>query len=382
MRAGRFVAAALALALSLAACTGLRVSVGDRSDEPSFTPGEELRYRVQVDQVRRGEGISQAVDRSVSLSARIAQRATGGGGLQIVIEDVDASGEKTQVEAARRLRGKTLTVLVGPNGIQNVSLGIAGDADVNALDVALLFQLITPVLPGSGGRVASSRSLKGITAPWSDGISLDVEHRRAGKEWTRWVLADVIETDARGTIGFRLPIAREASSSGGSNTPLVDEVFQSLFGVAGQGGVAGTLAASIAAIPFAIAAPFLAIADALGGIFGGGSSGPRRATIPLSGPIELSARTAIGGSDGRELRTTGRGTMRLEGKLPAMSGDASDLSERPLLLTADWVYSKELVKPWPFGILVPAILLLVANVVGLAVVTRRRLRRRATAAAT
>ncbi|MGH2727673.1 MAG: hypothetical protein ACRDKS_11950, partial [Actinomycetota bacterium] len=360
----------------------VRIRIGDDSNPSAVLgPGEELLYRVKVTQVRRGEGVGRPVDRSVLLNAKLSQRTLGGGGVSIVIEDVDADGETTQVEAAERLRGKALTVLVGPDGIRNVSLGIAGDADVNAIDVALLFQLVSPVLPGAGGRIASSRSLTGITAPWSDAIALDVVHRNAGRHWARWVPADEIETEARGTIAFRLPIAREAAPSSGSRTPLVDEVFASLFGVAESGGPAGALAASIAAIPFAVAAPFLAIADALGNFFGGGSSTPRRATIPLSGPIELSATTSLGGSDRRELRTTGRGTMRLEGKLPALSGDASDLSERPLLLTADWVYSKELIKPWPFGALPPASLLLIGNVVALAVVLWRRRRSRVTAPA-
>ncbi|MGH2726353.1 MAG: hypothetical protein ACRDKS_05190, partial [Actinomycetota bacterium] len=253
----RPVAIVLALTLAFPACTGVRIRIGEDSNPPAVLgPGEELLYRVKVTQVRRGEGVGRPVDRSVSLNAKLLQRTLGGGGVSIVIEDVDAEGETTQVEAAERLRGKAVTVLVSPDGIRNVALGIAGDADVNAIDVALLFQLVSPVLPGAGGHIASSRSLMGITAPWSDGISLDVVHRSAGRHWARWVLADEIETEARGTIAFRLPIAREAApSSSGSRTPLVDEVFASLFGVAESGGPAGALAASIAAIPFAVAAP-------------------------------------------------------------------------------------------------------------------------------
>ncbi|MGH2786255.1 MAG: hypothetical protein ACRDJ1_13420 [Actinomycetota bacterium] len=365
-------AAIAGLALVATSCTGVRITVGD--DNGVSGTGQALSYRVRVQQVRRGEGLTQPIDRTVSLEARITQRSLGTGAIGFTIEKVDARGEATQVRAAEALQGRVLTVSVGPDGAQRISLGIAGDADMNAIDVALLFQLISPVLPGAGS-APPVRSLRNLSAPWSDGISLDVEHRRAGKRWTRWVVADVIETDASGTVTFLLPIARESapSSSSGSQTHIVDEVFESLYGVAEQGGPAGALAASIAAIPLSIAAPFLALADALGGLFGGGgSSAPRRATIPLSGPIHLSATTATGGSDHRELHTTGSGSMRLEGKLPAMSGDAADLSERPLLLTADWTYSKDLVKPWPFGALIPAVALLLANVVGLVIVFRRR----------
>jgi hypothetical protein len=359
--------AVLVLSLFLPACT---VRVGGSSSASSSTSGSHL-YRIHVEQVRRGRGLADTPDRRVSISARVEERRTGDT-ISLLIKDVDAGGEPAQVAAARNLIGRSASLRIGPNGFEGISLGIGGDPDLGVGDVALLFQVISPAIP-SGAHATASRSITGLGAPWADRISLDVRHHPAGHRWVRWVLADVIETEAKGTLVFKLPVAREAPS-GGPRTSLVDDVFQSLFGYTSGNAAVDAFSKSIAAIPFAVAAPFLALADALGCLFGCSSGGPRVATLPLEGPIELSATTAVGGSDARELRTTGHGSMRLAGKLPAMTGDAAGLSGKPITLAADWTYSKELVKPWPFGALALAVGLIAANIIAIALVVRRRRR--------
>jgi hypothetical protein len=251
--------------------------------------------------------------------------------------------------------------------------------------------LATPLVPapGEGPRVSTSpgaRSLPSVAAPWADRLSLALERRPAGRRWERWVLADLVETRARGALGFRLPIAREEAGPSGQRELLVDETFRSLFGPAPGGSAsvaAEALGKTIAAIPFAAAAPFLGIADALAGLVPRGTR-TRVATVPLTGSIEISAVTATGGGDRRELRTTGRGSMRLEGRMPSFSGDAAGLSGRPISLDASWRYTKSLVGPWPSGPLVVAVALLALDLALLAVLAwqarhGRRARRAAAA---
>lgn len=360
--------AVTALVLSLVLLGACTFNVGR---DGNTEPGERL-YRVKIEQSRRGEGLAKTPDRTVSINAKLIERSVAGG-MSIVVDDVDADGEESQVESARRLRGKSITVRIGAQGIEGISLGLSEDPDLNAADIALLFQVVSPLVPGKG-RATPTRSITGLAAPWSEGITLDVTHRDAGRRWVRWVLADVVSTTARGRLTFRLPIARSSPPSGGGRqTALVDEVFQSLFGPGTGDGTAAQIAKGFAAIPFAIAAPFLAITDALTSIFGGSRGGETRVTtIPLAGEISLEARTAIGGSDARELSTTGRGSMRLTGELPRLEGEAASLSEKPLTLSADWVYSKSLVNPWPFGPLLLAIAGLVADLVLMAFLIRRR----------
>jgi hypothetical protein len=72
--------------------------------------------------------------------------------------------------------------------------------------------------------------------------------------------------------------------------------------------------------------------------------------------------------------------MRLAGALPRLSGEASSLSEKPLTLSAEWTYSKSLVKPWPFGPLVLAIAGIIADLVLMGILIRRRRAARVAAA--
>jgi hypothetical protein len=66
--------------------------------------------------------------------------------------------------------------------------------------------------------------------------------------------------------------------------------------------------------------------------------------------------------------------------VPRLEGEASSLSEKPPTLSADWTYSKSLVKPWPFGPLVLAIGALIADLVLMGILIRRRRSARVSAA--
>jgi len=266
------------LSLVAAACT-IKVT---NAPPDSVDPGGHL-YRIHVEQVRRGRGVADTPDRHVAITATVEETRPNAEVISLVIRKVEADGEPALVAAARKLAGKSAALRLGPNGFEGISLGISGDPDLSVGDIALLFQVISPAIP-DGARSPATRSITGLAAPWAERISLDVQQHPAGHRWVRWVLADVIDTDAKGTLVFKLPVAREAppASSSGRPTSLVDDVFQSLFGYDSGVPAVDALTKSIAAIPFAIAAPFLAFADALGCIFGCSAPGCRYDGASLS----------------------------------------------------------------------------------------------------
>jgi hypothetical protein len=98
------------------------------------------------------------------------------------------------------------------------------------------------------------------------------------------------------------------------------------------------VAAAIAAIPLAVAAPFLAIGEALGNLFGGSDEPdePKTPVVDLAGPLELRSDTLLWDADGRVLDALGNGRMSLKGRIPDLPGAASELSGRLLEMEVIW----------------------------------------------
>jgi hypothetical protein len=374
-----------AAALLLPACT---VRIGGSSSTSAGGGGEKRVYRVRVEQTRRGAGIAKAPARSSTVTATLIEERTSDS-LVITVDKAAATGERAVVDSVGRIEKKVVSIRFGPGGVTSATIGVAGSDDLHSLDVALLFEIVSPVVPSGtkvGGTWTSTAS--GVAAPWSGEVmTMHATNRLTGSRWVRWVHGRTVATEATGKVAFLVPLTQEApppaSAKPATRTPLLSEVFATLFTPVKDGdvatiakGVTGALLVPALAPALAMVDVFTAFGDALSGFFGGGSSAPRRATIRLDGPIELHATTAVGGGDSRVLQSSGRGSMKLTGRLPPLSGPAAGLSERPITIDAAWVYRKDLVRPWPFGLLGPALALLIADVAGLVIVIRRR--RRAT----
>ena len=359
---------AVAPGLLLTLCVSCTLGVGPGStSSPGPTGKSDKRtYRVVVRQIRRGSGIARAPERASTVRAKIEELREGHR-LTLRIVDASATGEPGPVSQARALRRRAVVFTVGSSGLTSVRIGLVGAADLNALDVALLFQMIAPLARDAVGTV----KVPAARAAWAgSAIRFAVVRRAAGKQWARWIPADIVETRATGRLVFRLPVARASPSSGSARRePVVDEVFASLFAPVKRSNIGGGVGQGTTAI----ADPFLALGGALGPLFRDGRSGggSRLATLPLKGTISLAETTSLYGSSALVVRARGHGTMHLKGALPKLGGDAAPLSKKRLTLDAEWIYSKDLVGPWPFGPMIPAVVLIIGDAVGIVIVKRR-----------
>ncbi len=326
---------------------GFRVLEGD----------EVLTYRIVVSQKRTASGLGDPKTLTSKVRLDVEEEPTETG-YTVVVRDAAATGESTQTTAARRLVGRRIAVNLEEGAIAGDVELFAGAEDLAAADVGLLHALFAPVLPQARSEPATKWRLKSpiVRVPWAEGpLSFTVDHEVIASETLRELEAARVRSRALTNVRFSLPLVEQApkasggggGSSGGSF--IVNDLFEQLF--TDIDNPAEGLVAAIAAVPLAIVAPFLAIGEALGGLFGGsGSDEPDEPEIPvvdLAGPLSLESSTAVWRADGRVLTATGKGTAKLRGTLPQLSGAAAELSGKPLKLDTSWSIERKLTSAWP-----------------------------------
>ncbi len=318
--------------------------------------GAVITYRVAVDQSRTARGLGAPKKLSSAARLELEEEATSDASYTIVVRSASGRGEATQAQAAQRLVGRRLLVDLDDGILGGDDRAFSGTDDVAAADIGMLFALFAPVLPsphaddGDGWRVVTEP----VAVPWSrtpltltvthDVVGRDrVDDPRGGHPRAPGLDAVRVKSVALGNVTFRLPIVAPAPAAPGapassSDELIVNQLFDSLF--ADIDNPIEGVAAAIAAIPLAVAAPFIAIGEAIGSLFGGGSSDerdtPEVPVVDLAGPIELRSDTRIWDADGRVLDALGNATMRLTGRVPDLPGAASELSGKALTLDVVW----------------------------------------------
>jgi hypothetical protein len=385
----RFVGALCAIAVVFAACADREGAFdGFRDSEP----GEILEYRITVSQVRTATGLGGP--KSLKSKARLdVEEETTEDGYVLVVKDANATGEATQIRAARRLVGRRIEVHRDRGTIEGEVELFAGSEDLAAADIALLHVLFSPVLPAATSDAGESWRARTppMRVPWaSQPLAFTLDHEVVSSETRRELEVARVKSRALTNVRFRLPLVVEQSSgdaAGADGDLIVNELFDSLFGDI-DNPIEG-VAAAIAAIPLAIAAPFLAIGEALGSLFGGSDStddAPQIPAVDLAGPLDLRANSLVWRADGRVVRSIGTGTAKLVGTMPELPGRAAELTGRELGLDTTWKITRDLTSPWPEPRPIPGrnIVLLVSAVVAVlagalaAWLRTRALRRRVT----
>lgn len=308
--------------------------------------GDLISYRVNVSQKRTASGLGAPKRFASNVRLDLEEEATDDTSYTIVITHSFVRGnEETQVLAGNRLVGRRLVVDLDDGKVGGDEQAFSGTDDVAAADIGMLFTLFAPVLPSS--RTDTGDHWRVVTepmsVPWSrTPLALTITHDVIGRERFRDLDAVRVKSRALGNVTFRLPIVAPASSApgappSGSDELIVNQLFDQLF--ADIDNPIEGVAAAIAAIPLAVAAPFIAIGEAIGSIFGGGSDEadePKVPVVELAGPIEVRSDTRLWDADGRVLDALGNGTMRLTGRIPELPGAASELTGKPLALDVVW----------------------------------------------
>jgi hypothetical protein len=336
----RRMGAALVACVLLASCTK-----DERSAFEGFRDLEEtaaITYRVGVTQQRTTSGLGATKKLGSSVRLDVEEETTGDASYALVVRDAKASGEESQRTSAARLVGRRLAVDLDDGKVGGGGQAFGGTDDIAAADIGMLFTLFAPVLPsaragvGDRWRVATEP----VNVPWSlEPMRLTVSHEIVGEKEFRGLDVKRAKSVALGNVRFRLPIVAPASSrpgGGGSDELIVNQLFDDLF--ADIDNPVEGVAAAIAAIPLAVAAPFLAIGEALGNLFGGSDEPdePKTPVVDLAGPLELRSDTLLWDADGRVLDALGNGRMSLKGRIPDLPGAASELSGRLLEMEVIW----------------------------------------------
>lgn len=326
----------------------------------ALTPGEIQTFEVSIKQKRVAEGPDSKKELATDVVLKLEEEAQSESKYTIVVRDAIATGETTQIEAARRLIGRRIDIDLEKRTIRAVAEVFAGTQDVAAADIGLLMVLLAPLLPSKGAGVGDKwRANANIPLAWSQSAAaFTVDHELTVERVLRGLESAAVFSTALANVSFRIELVREvppeqAQREGGAQADgrgfIVNQLFEELFSDVNDP-VHATVAA-IAAIPLAVAAPFLALAEGLAGLFGGGSSSkpaePSTPVVVLSGPLELKTMSDVWRDDGRVLQATGTGNAALTGTLPELGGEAAVLSGKPLRMTSDWTYSRKLTSAWP-----------------------------------
>lgn len=308
--------------------------------------GDVISYRVNVSQERTATGLGEPKRFASSVRIDLDEEATNDTSYTIVVTHTFVRGnEDTQILAGNRLVGRRLLIDLDDGTVGGDEQAFSGTDDVAAADVGMLFTLFAPVLPSPRADVGDHWRVvtEPVNASWSRRpLALTITHDVIGRERFRDLDAVRVKSRALGNVTFRLPIVAPASSApgappSGSDELIVNQLFDQLF--ADIDNPIEGVAAAIAAIPLAVAAPFLAIGEALGSLFGGGRDEPDEPQVPvveLAGPLEVRSDTRLWDADGRVLDALGNGTMRLTGRIPELPGAASELTGKPLVLDVVW----------------------------------------------
>ncbi len=319
---------------------------------------------VDVSQVRTASGLGDPKKLISSTSMLIEEESTTEHSYTLIVRSVGATGEESQRVAAQRLTGRRLVVDLADGKVRGDAEAFSGTQDVAAADIGMLFVLFAPVIPspradeGDRWRAVTEP----VTVPWSSPLRFTIDHRVIGRVIGKEKLGNLdtarVKSVALGNVDFKLPLVvpapgvpgrAPATTSPRGDDLIVNQLFEALF--ADIDNPIEGLAAAIAAIPLAIAAPFLAIGEAIAGLFtSSGSDEPEEVQAPvvdLSGPIELRSDTQVWTADGRVLSALGRGKMSLVGAVSELPGAAAQLSGKTLRLDVTWKMDRTHGKPLP-----------------------------------
>lgn len=346
----------------------LVVSVSACSNEPRrptdrhrvLELGEIQTYDVEINQKRKADGPDSSNEFTSKVVLRLEEGALDEKRFSILVRDAVGTGEESQIQSALRLKGRKLEIDMDRRVVRTATEMFAGTDDVAASDIGMLIALLAPLLPRANAGVGDEwRATSTVPVAWSQsGAQFTINHKITGERELRGLQTATVASTALSNVSFRIELVRQvppeqAQREGGAIADnrgfIVNQLFEELFTDIDDP-VSATVAA-FAAIPLAIAAPFIALLEGLAGLFGGGrSSRPSEPEIPvviLSGPVELKATSDVWRHDGRVLGTTGSGYADLSGPLPELSGDAASLSGKALHLRSDWNYTRKLTSPWP-----------------------------------
>jgi hypothetical protein len=336
----RVIASVLALVLVLGACTSERKPFEGFRD---LEEGQVIAYRVVVNQKRVASGLGPRKELRSKVRLDLEEEATSKDSYALVVRDHGASGEKSQKLAAQRLVGRRLNVDLDDGVFGGDEQAFSGTDDVAASDIGMLFTLFAPLLPSPRPETGDEwrYATRPVRVPWSETpLTLTVTHEVVGPTDDFTLGGYRVSSVALGNVSFELPLvvpAEPGKTPEGPDDLIVNQLFESLF--ADVDNPIEGFAATIAAIPLAILAPFLAIGEAFGSLFGGSDDEPDDPQVPsidLSGPLELKSDTNVWDGDGRVLSARGSGTMQLTGTVPELPGRAAELSGKTLHLDVSW----------------------------------------------
>jgi hypothetical protein len=305
-----------------------------------------LSYRVRIDQRRTASGLGPSKTLASTVTFDLDMRSLGKHGFSVLVKSASATGEQTQITAAHRVVGTRLDVdVTKPPPVANARWYGGGD-DVNASDIAMLFVLLGPVLRSQKSSWQVDTTAAAVS--WAARpMPFTVDHRVTTDEELRGLDVADVSSKAIANADFRLPlVVKNPTSTSKSNELIVNQLFDALFSDI-HNPVQG-IAAAIASIPLSIVAPFLALGQAIGNLFGShNASGPSTPSVDLSGPLQIESRTKLWTHDGRVLAASGMGTMHLAGTLPSLPGRAAQLSGKTLHLDAAWTITETMLSPFP-----------------------------------
>jgi hypothetical protein len=373
------------------------VLAGCSSGEPNafegfrvFEEGEVLTYRIVIAQRRTASGLGDPKTLKSKIRLDVEEEPTETG-YTLVVRDAAATGEQSQRTASKRLVGRRIAVNLEAGHLAGDVELFSGGEDVAAADIGLLHAIFAPILPDARAEPQTRWRAEPpkVRVPWSQGpLAFTVDHEVTGSEVIRELEAARVRSRALANLRFRLPLVEQAKSSPGGtgraadDTFIVNELFEELFTDI-DNPVQG-LVTAIAAIPLAILAPFLAIGEAIGDIFGTSDDESKEPEIPvvdLAGPLSLTSSTAVWRADGRVLAASAEGTAKLAGTLPQLPGEAAKLSGKPLSLDSTWKIERKLTSPWPdprptpgrsVVLMVLAVVSVIAGATAAGVAARRR----------
>jgi len=322
--------------------------------------GEVQTYDVEINQKRKADGPDSSNEFTSKVVLKLEEEAQDEDRFSILVRDAIGTGEESQIQSALRLKGRTLDIDLDRGVVRAATEMFAGTEDVAASDIGMLIVLLSPLLPRANSGIGDEwRATSTVPVAWSQpGARFTTSHKVTGERELRGLETATVASTALSNVSFRIELVREvppeqAQREGGATADgrgfIVNQLFEQLFTDIDDP-VSATVAA-FAAIPFAIAAPFIALLEGLAGLFGGNRSSerpePDTPVVILSGPVELKSTSDVWRHDGRVLGTTGSGYTDLSGPLPTLAGEAAPLSGKSLRLRSDWTYTRKLTSPWP-----------------------------------
>jgi hypothetical protein len=339
-----FVCAAAVLCVS---CTA---DLGDHAAGfRVLKPGSVVSYRLDIRQARTASGLGPRKILASSASVDVDEEARNDHGYVVLVRSARASGEDTQKTAANRMAGRRIGVDLSNGRPTAVSKDFSGTKDVTAVDTAMLLDLLAPLLPkrdtrdGERWRVVTRK----VRQPWAaHALYFTIDNEVTKTTRFHGLDARVVRSTALANVTFRVPLVVPAPAApGGPKKYLVNELFSLLFSDIHD--PIHATAAAIAAIPLFVAAPFLAIGQAIADMFGGSKPTEDDFVVDLSGPVRFVSSTTIWTRDGRVLAQTATGGMTLSGQIPRLGGGAASLSGKTLHLDASWTFARRHVSPLP-----------------------------------